>query len=71
MGSTCWATRSGWKSSRLSKLRSTAIFPPSSLSLFSTVKARCGFMLDSTWSKLSGVTSTNLRSFSFSSGSTG
>jgi hypothetical protein len=35
-----------------------------SLSLFATVNERCGFMLFSTSSKLSGVTSTNLRSFS-------
>ena len=41
----------------------------SSLNLFSTVKARCGFMLASTLSKLSSVISTNLRSFRRARGS--
>ena len=57
----------------LSKFRSTPSFPAfgSSLSLFSTENCRCGFMLVSTSSKLSGVTSTNLRSLSLASGSAG
>jgi hypothetical protein len=70
---TCFATESGEKSSRLRKLRSTPSFgaSASSLSLFSTENWRCGFMLASTSSKLSGVTSTNLRSFSLARGSVG
>ena len=55
----------------LSNVMSTPILPPPSWSLFSTANFTRGFMLFSTSSKLSGVTSTNLRSLSRGSASAG
>src|SRR6266571_4709208 len=72
-GFTCLATCVGSKSSRLLKSRSTLSWPAfgSSLSLLSTAKETCGLKLSRTLSKLSGVISTNRRSFIRAKGSLG